>query len=84
MSMDGGSTSGAIDSIKADASLDFSHLELSMLGSLVPIGMTLSSIFWGRALQIVPSKLLVVAGLGVNAASTVLFGTLRSKRAMIA
>lgn len=75
MSMDGGSMSATVDCMR---DLGFSQVELSAMGCVAPAGMTVSSVLWGRALQLVPAKLLVTAGLGVAGISALVFGSVWS------
>merc|ERR1719336_2323852 len=46
------------------------------------IGMTFTSLMWGRLLQICDTKLILLIGLILNAGSTAVFGTLQQKSAM--
>eukprot|EP00928_Gymnodinium_smaydae_P092323 TRINITY_DN7617_c0_g1_i4.p1 TRINITY_DN7617_c0_g1~~TRINITY_DN7617_c0_g1_i4.p1 ORF type:complete len:537 (+),score=121.06 TRINITY_DN7617_c0_g1_i4:196-1611(+) len=62
--------------------MDWSEAELGLLGSLDKFGMTLSSMVWGWALQLMPAKLLLVPGLLLNCISTFAFGTVRVKEVM--
>lgn len=80
MSYDGGATPACIDKIQAQG--HWSQAELGLLGSLDKLGMTFSSILWGRVLQIFPVKWLLVSGLGVNSLSTFVFGTSGAKLPM--
>lgn len=84
MSYDGGATPANIDGIKAQAGLQWTQTELGLLGSLDKFGMTVSSILWGRVLQLAPAKVLLVGGLFTNFASTLAFGVVKSKTVMFA
>lgn len=81
MSYDGGATPACLDKIQ-NSGVYWSQAELGLLGSLDKFGMTISSVLWGRALQLLPAKICLVMGLGVNAASTFAFGNVRVKGAM--
>eukprot|EP00429_Kryptoperidinium_foliaceum_P062653 CAMPEP_0176078712 /NCGR_PEP_ID=MMETSP0120_2-20121206/39363_1 /TAXON_ID=160619 /ORGANISM="Kryptoperidinium foliaceum, Strain CCMP 1326" /LENGTH=457 /DNA_ID=CAMNT_0017412459 /DNA_START=1 /DNA_END=1371 /DNA_ORIENTATION=+ len=83
MSYDGGATPACLDEISRSGP-EWSQAELGLLGSLDKFGMTLSSVLWGRVLQVMPAKLLLVIGLGVNLTSTFAFGNVPIKSAMFA
>lgn len=82
MSYDGGATPASIDQIQSSSGLHWSEAELGLLGSLDKLGMTVSSVIWGVALQLTPAKPLLMLGLGLNALGTLAFGTIKDKRVM--
>jgi len=72
MSYDNGATSACIDEIGKTGK--WTAADLGLLGALDKIGMTIGSVFWGRALQTVPAKVLLVLGISVNAVCSLIFG----------
>eukprot|EP00446_Apocalathium_sp_SHHI-4_P010471 CAMPEP_0177161256 /NCGR_PEP_ID=MMETSP0367-20130122/5265_1 /TAXON_ID=447022 ORGANISM="Scrippsiella hangoei-like, Strain SHHI-4" /NCGR_SAMPLE_ID=MMETSP0367 /ASSEMBLY_ACC=CAM_ASM_000362 /LENGTH=584 /DNA_ID=CAMNT_0018606969 /DNA_START=11 /DNA_END=1765 /DNA_ORIENTATION=- len=82
MSYDGGATPASIDTILNDSGIEWTQVDLGLLGSLDKFGMTISCVLWGRVLQQVPAKALLVVGLFLNALSTFAFGTVRLKAVM--
>jgi len=74
MSYDSGATSACLDEIEKIG--NWTASDLGLLGSLDKIGMTIGSVFWGRALQEVPAKALLVLGLSINAVCSLAFGLL--------
>jgi len=85
MSYDGGATPASIDAIANTTSyLHWTDAQLGLLGSLDKFGMTLSSVLWGRALQMFPAKTCLMFGLGVNTISTFCFGNIANKWCMFA
>lgn len=85
MSYDGGATPASMDVIQARLREDgqtLSQTEASLLGCLDKVGQTLAAVVWGRLLQLLPTKLLLVSSLGANALFALTFGFVRSKKAM--
>jgi len=82
MSYDGGATPASIDKILSTPGMEWTEAELGLLGSLDKLGMTLSSILWGRVLQSVDAKAMLIVGLGLNAVSTFVFGNFQVKTIM--
>lgn len=80
MSYDGGATPATLDIIKEE--LNMTQTEIGMLGSLDKVGQTIFSVAWGRALQILPTKWLLVASLLTNALFSLLFGLVMHKHLM--
>mmetsp|Transcript_43976 Transcript_43976/g.116253 ORF Transcript_43976/g.116253 Transcript_43976/m.116253 type:complete len:556 (-) Transcript_43976:92-1759(-) len=83
MSYDGGATPASIDKIQ-NSGIPWTQAELGLLGSLDKFGMTISSVLWGKLLQTVPAKVLLVMGLALNSASTLAFGDIEMKESMYA
>jgi len=73
MSYDGGATPACVDAIQQSG--DWSQVELGLLGSLDKVGLTLTSVLWGRVLQEFPTKVVLSMSLFVNASSVLIFGT---------
>lgn len=84
MSYDGGATPASLDTIQAEMDDTWSPAEFGLLGSMDKIGMTVTSMLWGRCLQLSGAKVLLCLGLLANAACTAAFGSLRQKGAMYA
>lgn len=84
MSYDGGATPASLDTIQEEMDNSWTPAEFGMLGSTDKIGMTVTSIIWGRALQTCGAKPLLIMGLLINALCTFAFGSLRSKGFMYA
>mmetsp|Transcript_10923 Transcript_10923/g.34134 ORF Transcript_10923/g.34134 Transcript_10923/m.34134 type:complete len:412 (-) Transcript_10923:6-1241(-) len=82
MSYDGGATPASLDTIQAEMNNAWTEAEFGMLGAIDKIGMTATSLIWGRALQLCSVKLLMVIGLLLNALGTLAFGLLRDKGLM--
>lgn len=83
MSFDSGATSASLDTIKDSKPPGYwTTFDLSLLGSMDKIGTTFASVFWGRLLQVFPTKCLLVIALGLNTACTLVFGLLSNKYAM--
>eukprot|EP00930_Biecheleria_cincta_P068972 TRINITY_DN56789_c0_g1_i1.p1 TRINITY_DN56789_c0_g1~~TRINITY_DN56789_c0_g1_i1.p1 ORF type:complete len:468 (+),score=59.44 TRINITY_DN56789_c0_g1_i1:43-1446(+) len=81
MAYNGGATQGTIDVIQADGG--WTETSIGLLGSMDKIGMTVSSTFWGVMLSRYPAKRLLIMGLGINALSTFLFGSMTQHWAML-
>jgi len=84
MSYDGGATPACLDTIQADMGGIWTQAEFGILGSMDKVGMTVTSIFWGRCLQFTDAKVLVGVGLLLNTISTAVFGSLQEKSFMYA
>eukprot|EP00928_Gymnodinium_smaydae_P025843 TRINITY_DN20473_c0_g1_i1.p1 TRINITY_DN20473_c0_g1~~TRINITY_DN20473_c0_g1_i1.p1 ORF type:complete len:729 (-),score=139.56 TRINITY_DN20473_c0_g1_i1:201-2201(-) len=85
MSYDTGATAASIDTIKSGRPVGYwTNGDLSLLGAMDKIGTTAFSLVWGRLLQLLPTKLLLVFALLLNACCTLLFGLLTDKYAMFA
>jgi len=84
MSYDGGATPASLDTIQIEMNNAWSASEFGILGAMDKIGMTASSIFWGRGLQLCNAKLLLCISLFLNTAATAALGELRSKPLMYA
>ncbi|CAE8592286.1 unnamed protein product, partial [Polarella glacialis] len=84
MSYDGGATPASLDTIQAEMDNSWTAAEFGLLGSMDKIGMTATSIIWGRCLQLCPPKLLLSVALFMNACATAAFGLLRHKGVMYA
>mmetsp|Transcript_85513 Transcript_85513/g.275883 ORF Transcript_85513/g.275883 Transcript_85513/m.275883 type:complete len:732 (-) Transcript_85513:91-2286(-) len=82
MSYDGGATPASIDTIQKDMHNSWTAGEFGMLGAMDKIGMTVTSLFWGRLLQSCNTKALLVFGLAVNTLWTAIFGLLQAKGPM--
>eukprot|EP00929_Paragymnodinium_shiwhaense_P009028 TRINITY_DN11304_c0_g1_i1.p1 TRINITY_DN11304_c0_g1~~TRINITY_DN11304_c0_g1_i1.p1 ORF type:complete len:669 (+),score=98.85 TRINITY_DN11304_c0_g1_i1:138-2144(+) len=82
MSYDGGATPASLDTIQEEMNGAWTTAEFGLLGSMDKIGMTATSMIWGRALQLCNAKLLLAIGLLLNAACTLAFGALRDKGMM--
>lgn len=81
MAYNGGATQGTIDVIQTVGG--WSETSIGLLGSMDKIGMTVSSTFWGFMLSKYPAKRLLITGLGINALSTFLFGSMTQHWAML-
>lgn len=84
MSYDGGATPASLDTLNENMNNSWTAGEFGLLGAMDKIGMTATSIFWGRLLQIGNTKALLATGLFLNAACTAIFGILRMKIPMYA
>jgi MFS family permease len=84
MAYDGGATPACIDSIAKTPGMTWTAAELGLLGSLDKFGITMSSVFWGRALQLAPPKYLLIVGLAINLSSTYVYGNVPIKMVMFA
>lgn len=88
MSYDGGATPASLEVIqnvtREETGVELSQIDIGLLGALDKIGMTIAGIFWGRALQLFPTKPLLVCSLALNALCTFLFGLLTFKYSMFA
>mmetsp|Transcript_52225 Transcript_52225/g.167401 ORF Transcript_52225/g.167401 Transcript_52225/m.167401 type:complete len:647 (+) Transcript_52225:90-2030(+) len=84
MSYDGGATPACLDTIQAEMDNAWTPGEFGLLGAMDKLGMTATSVLWGRGLQLCPTKLLLGLGLFVNALCTLAFGVLREKGLMYA
>jgi len=88
MSYDGGATPASLEVIqnatRAQTGVELSQIDIGLLGALDKIGMTIAGIVWGRALQLFPTKPLLVCSLALNALCTFLFGLLTFKYSMFA
>jgi len=82
MSYDGGATPTSLDTIQNEMNNTWSEAEFGVLGSIDKLGMTATSLIWGRVLQRCNAKVILASGLLVNAAATFLFGFLRNKMVM--
>jgi hypothetical protein len=82
MSYDSGATSASLDTIMLARPGYWSTSDLSLLGAIDKIGTTCGAVVWGRLLQLFPTKCLLCIALGINTASTLLFGILDDKHAM--
>jgi len=83
MSYDGGATSSSLDTIQ-EAGLNLTQTQVGILGSIDKVGQTLFSVVWGRALQLAPTKRLMVCSLLANAVFSLTFGVVFNKWAMFA
>lgn len=81
MSYSGGATPAALPAIQA-TNPGLTQFEISLLGSLDKIGQVIASPLWGRALQRVPTKVLLVIGLIANAGFSLQFGFVSAKYSM--
>mmetsp|Transcript_82323 Transcript_82323/g.266549 ORF Transcript_82323/g.266549 Transcript_82323/m.266549 type:complete len:756 (+) Transcript_82323:102-2369(+) len=79
MSYDGGATPASIDTIQENMNNTWSAGEFGLLGSMDKIGMTATSMMWGRLLQVGNTKALLALGLFMNATWTAIFGSLHAK-----
>ncbi|CAK0795325.1 unnamed protein product, partial [Prorocentrum cordatum] len=79
MSYDGGATPASLDTIQEEMDGAWDPSEFGILGSIDKVGMTATSIIWGRSLQLCNVKLLLCTGLLINGLCTAAFGSLRSK-----
>lgn len=85
MSYDGGATPASMSALREDTDgtdQEFSMAEEGLLGSMDKFGIVLTSMMWGILLQRCHAKVILVIGLGLNALSTFLFGSLRNKACM--
>lgn len=80
MSYDGGATPACVDEIQHSG--HWTQVQLGLLGSLDKLGMTFSSVLWGRVLQLFPAKAVLTVGLAINAGSTLMFGLVHLRPAM--
>lgn len=85
MSYDGGATPASIEALRIDLAgtgQEFTIAEEGLLGSMDKFGIVMTSVMWGVLLQRFNTKLILTIGLGLNALSTLLFASLRSKACM--
>lgn len=82
MSYDAGATSSSLDTLQT-LGLDLSETEIGILGSIDKFGQILLSMVWGRALQVFPTKLLLVSALITNAGFSLMFGVVLDKHWML-
>lgn len=71
MAYNGGATAATVDTIQKVGG--WSPTGIGLLGAMDKIGITMSAGIWGYVLQHVPSKVLLSAGLLVNAVSVAVF-----------
>lgn len=84
MSFDGGATSAVYDTLDKDMPGQWNSFELGVLGSIDNIGAVVTSILWGRVLQLVDNKLVNIVGISLCAVSTFIFGFVPNKYCMLA
>lgn len=87
MAYDGGATPASLDTIQEEMKdvvppVVWTSAEMGLIGAMDKVGMTATSILWGRALQLFPTKYLLLLGLFLNAAATACFGSLQQKPLM--
>jgi len=83
LSYNGGATSASLDTIESQIA-SLTETQVGLLGSLDKVGQTASSMMWGRALQLFPTKFLLVCALITNAFFSLLFGLTSNKWLMFA